>query len=125
MIFLETHVFTRQVLEAMDDESYRGLQSHLAAHPESGDLIRGSGGLRKIRWSGSGREKLDVSQATFASLLGVSVNTVQNWEQGRRTPTGPARALLNVVWHKPGILSEPWFVEKGRHGAHASSLALG
>ena len=71
------------------------------------------------------REKLDVSQATFASLMGVSVNTVQNWEQGRRTPTGPARALLNVVCHKPGILSEPWFVEKGRHGAHASSLALG
>ena len=55
MIFLETHVFTRQVLKAMDDESYRGLQSHLAAHPESGDLIRGSGGLRKIRWSGAGR----------------------------------------------------------------------
>ena len=57
VIFLETHVFTRQVLEAMDDESYRGLQSHLAAHPESGDLIRGSGGLRKIRWSGAGRGK--------------------------------------------------------------------
>ena len=41
----------------MDDDSYAGLQSHLARHPDSGDVIRGSGGLRKIRWAGSGRGK--------------------------------------------------------------------
>ena len=55
------------------------------------------------------RESLSVSQGDFASLMGVSVDTVQNWEQGRRTPTGPARVLLTIVQHKPGILAEPWF----------------
>ncbi len=55
------------------------------------------------------RENLAVSQGDFASLMGVSVDTVQNWEQGRRTPTGPARVLLTIVQHQPGILAEPWF----------------
>lgn len=41
----------------MDDESYAELQRHLAHHPDAGDLIRGSGGMRKIRWRGNGRGK--------------------------------------------------------------------
>ena len=40
------------------------------------------------------REKLHVSQARFAYMIGVSVDTLQNWEQGRRKPEGPAPALL-------------------------------
>jgi len=57
VIFIETPTFTKRVVELMDDESYRELQSHLALHPEAGDLIRGTGGMRKIRWAGSGRGK--------------------------------------------------------------------
>jgi len=41
----------------MDDESYSVLQLQLAKHPDAGDVIRGSGGIRKVRWSGSGRGK--------------------------------------------------------------------
>ena len=41
----------------MDDERYAGLQAHLAKRPDAGALIRGSGGIRKIRWAGSGRGK--------------------------------------------------------------------
>jgi hypothetical protein len=41
----------------MDDESYTALQAHLVRHPDAGDLIRGSGGMRKMRWAGSGRGK--------------------------------------------------------------------
>ena len=41
----------------MDDERYAALQVHLARRPDAGDLIRGSGGIRKIRWAGSGRGK--------------------------------------------------------------------
>jgi hypothetical protein len=41
----------------MDDESYSALQLHLATQPEAGDVIRGSGGIRKVRWAGSGRGK--------------------------------------------------------------------
>ena len=58
------------------------------------------------------RENLAVSQGDFAALMGVSVDTVQNWEQGRRTPTGPARVLLTIVQHQPDILSEPWFASR-------------
>jgi len=53
----ETSFFTKKIEKLLDRESYRLLQLSLAAHPESGALIRGSGGLRKIRWSGSGRGK--------------------------------------------------------------------
>ena len=41
----------------MDDERYAELQAHLAKRPDAGALIRGSGGIRKIRWAGSGRGK--------------------------------------------------------------------
>ena len=47
------------------------------------------------------RKALRVSQSEFASLIGVSVDTVQNWEQGRRKPRGPARALLRVASKEP------------------------
>ena len=41
----------------MSDDTYAALQQYLVGHPDGGDLIPGSGGLRKIRWSGSGRGK--------------------------------------------------------------------
>ena len=47
------------------------------------------------------REKLNVSQNEFAMMIGVSVRTLQNWEQGRRTPEGPAKALLRIASRNP------------------------
>jgi len=47
------------------------------------------------------REKLGKSQMEFARMIGVSVATLQNWEQGRRRPHGPARALLKVAAANP------------------------
>lgn len=47
------------------------------------------------------RSKLGLSQPKFAALLGISENTLQNWEQGRRKPTGPAKVLLRVVARHP------------------------
>ncbi len=43
------------------------------------------------------REKLGLSQTRFAVLIGVSKRTLENWEQGRRHPTGPAKALLRIL----------------------------
>lgn len=57
MLIVETSVFTRRVLKLLSDENYRSLQQVLVANPEAGNLIRQSGGLRKIRWSGKGRGK--------------------------------------------------------------------
>lgn len=50
MIFIETSVFTSQIKSLLDDESYREFQNALLLNPESGDLIKGGGGIRKIRW---------------------------------------------------------------------------
>jgi hypothetical protein len=57
MIFYETDIFTEQIVEYIDDQSYSSLQAVLVADPEAGDLIPKTGGLRKIRWLGSGRGK--------------------------------------------------------------------
>lgn len=51
------------------------------------------------------REKTGTSQETFAALINISAKTLKNWEQGQRTPTGPARALLKLVEKDPkGII---------------------
>lgn len=55
--FIETSVFTRQIKELLTEDQYQGLQHVLLINPEAGAVIRGSGGLRKLRWSGSGRGK--------------------------------------------------------------------
>ena len=47
------------------------------------------------------RERLDVSQGDFAIMIGVSTRTLQNWEQGRRQPVGPAKALLKIASRNP------------------------
>ena len=51
------------------------------------------------------REKLHKSQSEFAQMIGVSVATLQNWEQGRRYPRGPARALLQVASKSPQVVA--------------------
>lgn len=51
------------------------------------------------------RSKLGLSQPKFAALLHVDVGTLRNWEQGRREPTGPAKALLTAISRDPvGVL---------------------
>ena len=52
------------------------------------------------------RQKLNKSQSEFAMMIGVSVGTLQNWEQGRRKPVGPARALLKVAAENPEAVRE-------------------
>jgi putative transcriptional regulator len=47
------------------------------------------------------RQELGKSQSEFAQMIGVGVSTLQNWEQGRRRPRGPARALLMVAARNP------------------------
>ena len=50
------------------------------------------------------REKTGLSHARFAQLLGVSVRTLQDWEQGRRVPSGAARTLLTIAARNPQAL---------------------
>jgi putative transcriptional regulator len=52
------------------------------------------------------RGKLGLSQSQFAAILGISADTLQNWEQGRREPTGPAKVLLRIALKHPKLLLE-------------------
>ena len=74
-------------------------------------------GLRELRRGESGRvvnlppvrdirRKVGLSQSRFATLLGVSVRTLQDWEQGRRAPSGAARTLLLIAEKNPAALLE-------------------
>jgi mRNA-degrading endonuclease RelE of RelBE toxin-antitoxin system len=57
VVFVEVPSFTKRVPDYLDDEELAALQVHMAEHPASGAVIRGSRGLRKLRWQGSGRGK--------------------------------------------------------------------
>jgi putative transcriptional regulator len=52
------------------------------------------------------RARLRLSQSAFAGLMGVSLRTVQDWEQGRRKPSGPAVALLRIAEQKPDVFMQ-------------------
>ena len=65
MVIIETSVFTRRVTKLLTEDEYRQFQSFLVEHPEEGAIIPGSGGLRKIRWSGSGRGKRGGSRIIY------------------------------------------------------------
>ena len=57
MVIVETPIFTRRIQTMFTDEEYRLLQAYIVNKPDSGKVIRGSGGLRKLRWSASGHGK--------------------------------------------------------------------
>jgi putative transcriptional regulator len=59
--------------------------------------VMSTSGVRVIR------ERTSLSQSEFADLIGVSIKTLQNWEQQRRQPTGPAAALLSIIEYDPGL----------------------
>lgn len=66
------------------------------------------------------REKLKLTQQQFATMMGISIRTLQNWEQGRRRPEGPAHVLLMVAERHPQALLDA--VKAGRaRSSHAEN----
>ena len=57
MIFIETSTFTKLLPNYLSDDEYRGMQSYLLQKPDVGDIVRGSGGVRKVRWASAGKGK--------------------------------------------------------------------
>lgn len=57
MIFIEASLFSKLRGRYLEDEDYRALQNHLMAQPDAGAVIRGSGGVRKVRWAAGGKGK--------------------------------------------------------------------
>ena len=65
MVIVETSIFTKLIKELMSDDEYRELQEALVIRPDTGDLIKGSGGLRKVRWSLEGKGKSGGVRAIY------------------------------------------------------------
>ena len=57
MIFIETTIFTKLLPKYLTDDEYRVFQWYLLFNPEAGDIVRGSGGVRKVRWAPEGKGK--------------------------------------------------------------------
>ena len=90
----------------MKDELFKEL---VASVQEGGAILRGErAASRQFIVGGPDvkriRANYKLSQGEFATLLGISVATLRNWEQGRRTPEGPARILLQVAAKHPDAL---------------------
>lgn len=65
MRIVETPIFTKRVKEILSEEEYRLFQINLINDPEAGNIIQSSGGIRKIRWAGSGRGKRGGSRMLY------------------------------------------------------------
>lgn len=90
------------------------LNEYLKTEPEPYLLVSGediiiqgylsSQSIEKLKAFVGIREQFGLSQDKFADLVGISVGTLRNWEQGRRKPEGPARVLLRVASRHPEVL---------------------
>src|SRR5580692_5979753 len=69
--------------------------------PDGSDTLSVNGRFLDAAYARNVRGQTGLTQTAFAAQIGVPVETVRNWEQGKRSPRGPARALLKVIEHAP------------------------
>ncbi len=87
----------REMFEQLLDSVHEGGAILRGQRKPARHFVIGASGVRTIR------ERTKLSQSEFARLIGVSVKTLQNWEQDRRRPAGPAAALLKIIAHEPQL----------------------
>lgn len=92
----------------MNDEMFNEL---LESVKQAGDIRKGK--RKPSRYSmieepdvTAIREKYNMTQHEFSTLIGISVGTLRNWEQGRRKPQGPAKVLLKIAEKRPKAILE-------------------
>ena len=69
MVFVETPIFTADVQALLSDKDYAALQRHLVSQSDAGDVIAGTGGLRKVRWTTAGRGKRGGTRVIYYHMV--------------------------------------------------------
>ncbi len=114
MLFVEAHVFTVRLKDLLDDETYRQLQNELAASPEKGAVIRGCGGLRKVRVEQPKRGKgkrggcriiylyiREVDRIDFLAIYGKDEQDDLTADQRKRIKSVAERARREALERRP------------------------
>ena len=95
MIFIETSVFKQAVEVLLDDDAYAQLQQHLTEFPEAGDLLKNTGGLRKIRWSSGGKGKRGGGRVIYYYLSSdFQIRMLLIYRKGIQDNLTPRQAAL-------------------------------
>lgn len=100
MIFIETPIFTKRLRELLDDDSYAEFQRQLALRPESGDIIEGTGGIRKIRVATSGRGKRGGSRVIyyhFTAAAQIALLMIYPKNEKDNLSQAECRALKQII----------------------------
>lgn len=100
MIFIETPVFEQQIKDLLSHDEYLAFQKMLAGNPTSGDLIKGSGGLRKIRWSLKGAGKRGGIRVIYYHVTAAfQIRLLLAYKKGEQDDLTPAqlRVLRRIV----------------------------
>lgn len=99
MEIVETKIYTKYITEFLSDDQYRELQHYLVEYPKSGDLIKGSGGLRKLRWESNGKGKSGgIRNIYYYYESGNTIYMVYVYKKGKQDNLSPSEvALLKSV----------------------------
>lgn len=90
--FIESPVYSEQIDDLLSPEDHRQLQLHLLERPDRGDLIKGTGGLRKVRWAGSGRGKRGGIRVIYYLWHGDTAFMLFAYPKNKQEDLSPAQA---------------------------------
>ena len=92
--FIESPVYSGQIDDLLSAEDHRQLQMHLLEQPDRGDVIKGSGGLRKLRWAGSGRGKRGGIRVIYYLCRGDTAFLLFAYPKNQQEDLTPAQVKL-------------------------------
>ena len=101
-----------RIVEILADGSERAIANWLG--PAAAATANGHSDAQDAAYARGVRARTNLTQAEFAARIGLPVDTVRNWEQGKRSPRGPARALLKVIDKAPDVAFAVLRSEDGR-----------
>lgn len=105
MIFIESPIFTEDVKQLLSDEEYAALQAYLVAQPDAGDVIKDTGGLRKVRWTTRGRGKRGGTRVIYYHVVAYAqIRMILIYRKGTKDDLTPKEKAvlrkLNKEWVK-------------------------